>query len=222
MFWYDTATNQLKKRNEANSAWITLGTIDESTSKFTPNSALTTAGIDPATLVVAAEGIAANNNDTTIPTSAAVKAYADSVGSPLLVAPTAGATLIQRISPSGQSIGLGGFSSGGSFSGTFDAVWIPAAGCYTALQAGSVRVQGTITASSTGTISGAAMRIYKETTLQTTVSGTFSADISLAAGETLYFGATGNYSWGSGGGSAGMSVASLAIYATSRTIWSNG
>jgi hypothetical protein len=78
MFWYDTANNQLKKRNEANSAWIVLGTIDESTNKFTPNSALTTAGIDPATLVVAAEGIAANNNDTTLPTSAAVKAYTDS------------------------------------------------------------------------------------------------------------------------------------------------
>ena len=77
MFWYDTANNQIKKRNEANSAWITLGTIDEATGKFTPNSALTTTGIDPATLVVAAEGIASNNNDTTIPTSAAVKSYTD-------------------------------------------------------------------------------------------------------------------------------------------------
>ena len=75
MFWYDTATNQVKKRNEANSAWIVLGTIDESTSKFTPNSALTTSGIDPATLVTASEGIASNNNDTTLPTSAAVVSY---------------------------------------------------------------------------------------------------------------------------------------------------
>lgn len=40
---------------------------------------LTTAGIEAATLVVASEGIASNDNDTTIPTSAAVKAYADSV-----------------------------------------------------------------------------------------------------------------------------------------------
>jgi hypothetical protein len=37
MFWYDTATNILKKRNEANSAWITLGTIDEGTGTFTPS-----------------------------------------------------------------------------------------------------------------------------------------------------------------------------------------
>lgn len=35
--WYDTAANQLKKRNEANSAWIVLGTIDEGTGTFTPS-----------------------------------------------------------------------------------------------------------------------------------------------------------------------------------------
>ena len=37
MFWFDTAANQLKKRNEANSAWITLGTVDEGTGTFTPS-----------------------------------------------------------------------------------------------------------------------------------------------------------------------------------------
>lgn len=40
---------------------------------------VTTAEIAAATLVTAAETIASNNNDTTIPTSAAVKGYADSV-----------------------------------------------------------------------------------------------------------------------------------------------
>ena len=70
--WYDTAANQLKKRNEADSAWIILGTIDDAGGTFTPNSLLTTAGIAPATLVTNAEGIAANYNNTTIPTSAAV------------------------------------------------------------------------------------------------------------------------------------------------------
>jgi len=75
--WYDTATNQLKKRNEADSAWIILGTVDEVGSTFTPNSLLTTTGIAPATLVTSGETIASNNNDTTLPTSAAVKAYAD-------------------------------------------------------------------------------------------------------------------------------------------------
>ena len=77
MIWYDTAANQLKKRNEANSAWITLGTIDEVGGTFTPNALITTSQINPTTLVTASETIASNNNDTTIPTSAAVKAYTD-------------------------------------------------------------------------------------------------------------------------------------------------
>lgn len=35
--WYDTANDLLKMRNEANSAWITLGTVDQTNSKFNPN-----------------------------------------------------------------------------------------------------------------------------------------------------------------------------------------
>lgn len=41
MFWYDTATNILKKRNEANSAWINLGTVDEVAGTFTPSGGTT-------------------------------------------------------------------------------------------------------------------------------------------------------------------------------------
>lgn len=37
MIWYDTANNQLKKRDEANSSWIILGTIEESLGTFTPS-----------------------------------------------------------------------------------------------------------------------------------------------------------------------------------------
>lgn len=37
MIWYDTANNQLKKRDEANSGWIVLGTIDEGNGTFTPS-----------------------------------------------------------------------------------------------------------------------------------------------------------------------------------------
>ena len=37
MIWYDTTNNQIKKRNEANSAWVTLGTIDEGAGTFTPS-----------------------------------------------------------------------------------------------------------------------------------------------------------------------------------------
>lgn len=36
MLWYDTTNNQIKKRNEANSAWIVLGTVNEALGTFTP------------------------------------------------------------------------------------------------------------------------------------------------------------------------------------------
>ena len=88
MFWYDTTTKQLKKRNEANSVWIILGTVNEGTGTFTPNFLLTTAEVAPATLVLSTEGIAGNNNNTTIPTSAAVKAYADAAAGSVISATT--------------------------------------------------------------------------------------------------------------------------------------
>ena len=40
MIWYDTANNQIKKRNEANSDWITLGTVDEGAGTFTPSAGI--------------------------------------------------------------------------------------------------------------------------------------------------------------------------------------
>lgn len=70
MLWYDTATNQIKKRNEANSAWIILGTVDETGSKFDTN-------FTPATQVQAEAG----TNNATIMTplrvaqALAAKAY---------------------------------------------------------------------------------------------------------------------------------------------------
>lgn len=45
MIWYDTTNNQIKKRNEANSAWITLGTVDESTGRFTPTGSSDTGAV---------------------------------------------------------------------------------------------------------------------------------------------------------------------------------
>jgi len=37
MFWYETDTNTLWKRDEANSAWISMGVFDESLGTFTPS-----------------------------------------------------------------------------------------------------------------------------------------------------------------------------------------
>jgi len=68
-------------------SYITASSTDTLTNKtFDANgtgnsiSNIETADIAAATLVTAAEGIGSNDNDTTLPTSAAVKAYADSVG----------------------------------------------------------------------------------------------------------------------------------------------
>lgn len=41
-FWYDTLLNLLKKRNKSNSAWTTLGTVDEVNGKFEPNQTFAT------------------------------------------------------------------------------------------------------------------------------------------------------------------------------------
>jgi|DEB0MinimDraft_10_1074344.scaffolds.fasta_scaffold32057_3 microcystin-dependent protein len=34
--WYDTTNNQIKKRNEANSGWVVLGTVDDTAGTFLP------------------------------------------------------------------------------------------------------------------------------------------------------------------------------------------
>lgn len=55
MIWYDTTNNQLKKRNEANSSWIPLGTIDEASGVFTPSG-------NPVVIASEAEAYAGSNN----------------------------------------------------------------------------------------------------------------------------------------------------------------
>lgn len=69
MLWYDTTNNQIKKRNEANSAWITLGTIDETAGTFTPTG--------QAAIATQAEAEAGTNNTklmTPLRTSQAIAA----------------------------------------------------------------------------------------------------------------------------------------------------
>jgi hypothetical protein len=43
MTWYDTGTNTLYMRSEADDAWIALGTLNQSTNTFTPAGSLTLA-----------------------------------------------------------------------------------------------------------------------------------------------------------------------------------
>lgn len=85
MIWYDTANNQLKKRNEANSAWVTLGTIDEATGTFLPNALASQAqaetGTDNTTLV------------SPLRVSQAIAALAPAPTTATVLAATAGATV---------------------------------------------------------------------------------------------------------------------------------
>ena len=159
--WYDTATNEIKKRNEANSAWIVLGTVDEAGSTFTPNSLLTTTGIAPATLVTSTEGIASNNNNTTLPTSAAVKAYADAAAASAaagvvsatttnVLNATAGATTgavgtYAWLQSNANGIGYtaGTLYAGGAFAGYRSATFVATSG---ATAAGTWRAMGTVPA----------------------------------------------------------------------------
>lgn len=65
MLWYDTATNILKMRSEADDAWIALGTLDQSANTFTPAGVATQttstweAGTDTTESLVSAAKIAA-------------------------------------------------------------------------------------------------------------------------------------------------------------------
>lgn len=68
MIYYNTSTNILYKRNEADSAWIALGTVDESLGIFTASGATT--------LASEAEALAGTNN-TKIMTPLRVKEVID-------------------------------------------------------------------------------------------------------------------------------------------------
>lgn len=81
---YTTAANTYATFDLTAAGRALLDDVDAAAQRTTLGAAqeggITTASIAAATLVTAAETIGLNNNDTTIPTSAAVKAYADSVG----------------------------------------------------------------------------------------------------------------------------------------------
>lgn len=71
MLWYDTANNLLKMRNEADSAWITIGTLNQSTNKFE---------VDNLPTLTQATWEAGTNTTEAVVTPAKVKAAIDSLG----------------------------------------------------------------------------------------------------------------------------------------------
>ena len=87
MIWYDTSTNILKKRNEANSAWINLGTIDETAGTFTPSG--------ERALATQAQAEAGTNNTTLMTPLRTAQAIAIQVDTTLVRTAMAGATPAQ-------------------------------------------------------------------------------------------------------------------------------
>jgi hypothetical protein len=72
MIWYDTANNILQIRNEGNTAWITLGTVDQGGSKFEPNQTIATqaeaeAGVQATKLMTAVRVAQAIDAQVVIP-----------------------------------------------------------------------------------------------------------------------------------------------------------
>jgi hypothetical protein len=77
MLWYDTTNNLLKMRNEANSAWITIGTLNQSTSKFE---------VDNLPTLTQAQWEAGTNTTEATVSPAKVKAAIDSLGTQVTTA----------------------------------------------------------------------------------------------------------------------------------------
>lgn len=71
MLWYDTANNLLKMRNEADSAWITIGTLNQSTNKFE---------VDNLPTLTQATWQTGTSTTEAVVTPAKVKAAIDSLG----------------------------------------------------------------------------------------------------------------------------------------------
>jgi hypothetical protein len=71
MLWYDTANNLLKMRNESDSAWITIGTLNQSTNKFE---------VDNLPTLTQATWQAGTDTTEAVVTPAKVKAAIDSLG----------------------------------------------------------------------------------------------------------------------------------------------
>jgi hypothetical protein len=72
MIWYDTANNILQIRDEGNTAWITLGTVDQGGSKFEPNQTIATqaeaeAGVQATKLMTAVRVAQAIDAQVVIP-----------------------------------------------------------------------------------------------------------------------------------------------------------
>jgi hypothetical protein len=124
----------------------------------------------------------------------------------------AGDVVIDRLTPQGIAVTLCSFSAGGTASGTITKNHVVELPVATVCNLGTLRIKGTLTGAGT-------FRIYKNGSLITGPTGTFSYDLAVAAGDQIHFGATMPYSFASGGGSAQNSITNLQICGDALKNW---
>jgi hypothetical protein len=214
MLWYDTGTNQVKKRNEANSAWVILGTVDEGLGTFTPtglpaiaSQAESEAGTDNVKMMTplrAAQAIAALGGLGGLKLAAFISSGT--------YTPTAGYKYALVFATGGGR--GGGGSAGGSSGGNggiagdtcISAITISGLGSQTV----TIGAGGSGTSSTFGNTGGdtslGTIVVAKGGNSATSNVGAFQIPSSPAGGSGTYVGGMGGGSfWGSGGGNSGTS-----------------
>lgn len=227
MLWYETDTNILWKRNEANSGWISLGTLDETNSKFEPNQ----------TFASQAEAEAGTNNTKAMTPLRTAEAIAASGGNINYQVFTASGTWVKPagVTPNAITIveawggGGGGARSlsdnghGGGGGGAYQtrvlltsslassgAVTVGAGGTGRTSSAGNGGAGGNSTFIDTATlhVQGGNGGVYDNN----------SAPVNAAGGDTLGRSADSNRLWGGGRGGSNSTVGG----ATSRLFGGGG
>jgi len=142
--------------------------------------------------------------------------------SPLAFAPVAaGDVVIDKLSPQGITTSILSFTSSGAALGTLSSTYISDLGLYTVINTGTIRIKGTVSggASGGGSFSSPTFRIYKNGTLSSSPTGTFSVDLSVTASDQIYFGGSIGYNITSSGGTVSLGLLNLTINGTQTTIW---
>jgi len=123
----------------------------------------------------------------------------------------AGDVVIEKVTPQGIAVQIATFSSGGSAFGTLARNYCPELPVFTVCNTGTIRIKGTY--------SSTTFRVYRNGTLVSSPTGTFSVDISVTAGDQIHFGCTMAYSHSSGGGTTTATLTNLQICGDALKNW---
>jgi hypothetical protein len=130
MLWYDTANNLLKMRNESDSAWITIGTLNQFTNKFEVDNlptltqatweagtSTTEAVVTPAKVKAAIESIGEKVTTTTVNTAIASSSVG-AVGTYALLGAANAITVAPGLTSPGSALSYAGFTENTSDTNT--------------------------------------------------------------------------------------------------------